>query len=149
MSARTRFLRCASVAVVAVVAGCSDSLSPGKTELDANRQKWEAQQFARYDFTLEMFCFCAIRGPIRVSVANGAVVSAVEVATGNRVEPTWVPSIESLFDFVERGIADHALVLEVTYDPVMGYPRKIVYDRARNIADEEVTYQAADVARTP
>jgi hypothetical protein len=94
-----------------------------------------------------MFCFCAIRGPIRASVVNGAVVSATEVTSGNRVEPAWVPSIEGLFDFVARGIANHALVLDVTYDPVMGYPRKIVYDGAANIADEEVTYQVADVVR--
>ena len=148
MSPLARFLRCAAIAALVAGAGCSDSVSPGKTELVANRQKWETQQLARYDFTLEMFCFCAIRGPIRVSVVNGAVVSAVELANGGPIDPTWVPSIEGLFDFVERGIADHALVLEVTYDPVMGYPRRIVYDRAANIADEEVTYQVANVVRT-
>jgi hypothetical protein len=138
-----------SLLIVAALAACSDGLSPGsaRSRLDANRDKWNAQRLNPYAFTLRQLCFCAVNGPVRVVVSNGSVLTATQIANGQALDTRYVSTIESLFDFIERGIANHSVVLDVTYDPVLGYPVRIVSDGSLNIADDEVTYDVSDVAR--
>jgi hypothetical protein len=138
-----------STVVFAVLAGCSDSLGPAKSRLDENREKWRAQGLTTYVFTLSQACFCAINGPVRVLVANGSVLTATQISTGQPIDTRFVSTIESLFDFIERGIANHSALLQVTYDPALGFPAKIVSDGSQNVADDEVTYEVSDVAAHP
>jgi hypothetical protein len=140
-----------SMLIVAALAACSDALSPGdaKARLDDNRDRWNSQQATRYEFTLRQACFCAINGPVRVTVSNGSVVTAIRISDGQALDTRYVSSIESLFDFIERGIANHSAVLDVTYDPTLGYPSRIVSDGSVNIADDEVTYEVGDVVPNP
>ena len=135
-----------SIVSFAALTACSDLFSPGaKSRLEENRDKWRAQGLTTYTFTLRQMCFCAINGPVRVVVANGAVVSATQISNGQALDTRFVSTIESLFDFIERGIANHYAVLDVTYDPTRGYPARIVSDGSRNAADDEVTYEVSDV----
>ena len=135
-----------SLLVFSALAGCSDLFSPSaKSRLDENRDKWRAQGLTTYTFTLSQFCFCGINGPVRVFVSNGAVINATQISNGQALDTRFASSIESLFDFIERGIAKHSVVLEVTYDPARGFPTQIVSDGSKNIADDEVTYQVSDV----
>ena len=64
----------------------------------------------------------------------------------NRSTRSGFRASRRLFDFIDHGITNHAVVLRVTYDPTLGYPREIVYDGATNIADDEVTYTVSNVA---
>ena len=129
------------------LAGCSDLFSPSsKSRLDENRDRWRAQGLNAYTFTLSQFCFCAINGPVRVFVSNGAVINATQISNGQALDTRFVSSIESLFDFIERGIAKHSAVLDVTYDPARGYPVRIVSDGSKSTADDEVTYEVSDVS---
>ena len=131
------------------LAGCSDLFSPSaKSRLDENRDKWRAQGLNTYTFTLSQFCFCAINGPVRVVVSNGAVINATQISNGQALDTRFVSSIESLFEFIERGIAKHSAVLDVTYDPARGYPVRIVSDGSKSAADDEVTYEVSDVSPT-
>jgi uncharacterized protein DUF6174 len=147
-----RFRITASVLVLAALAGCSDLFSPSaKSRLDENRDKWRAQTGSgfypsTYTFTLNQICFCAINGPVRVVVSNASAVTATQISTGQALDTRFVLTIEALFDFIERGIANHSAVLEVTYDPVRGYPVRIVSDGSRNAVDDEVTYEVSDVS---
>ena len=138
-----------SLLLYSALAGCSDLFSPSsKSRLDENRDRWRAQGLNAYTFTLSQFCFCAINGPVRVFVSNGAVISATQISNGQALDTRFVSSIESLFDFIERGIARHSAVLDVTYDPARGYPVRIVSDGSRSTADDEVTYEVSDVSPT-
>ena len=85
---------------------------------------------------------------MRVVVSNGVVVTATQISSGQAVDIRFVSTIESLFDFIERGIANHSAVLDVTYDPARGYPVRIVSDGSRFAADDEVTYDVSDVSPT-
>ena len=132
--------------VFAALAGCSDLFSPSsKSRLNENRDKWRAQGLTSYAFTLRQACFCAINGPVRVVVINGTVFSATQISNGQALDTRFVSTIESLFDFIERAIANHYAVLDVTYDPALGYPAKIVSDGSRNAADDEVTYEVSEI----
>ncbi len=147
---RVRHFRVAtSLLLFSALAGCSDLFSPSsKSRLDENREKWRAQGLTTYTFTLGQFCFCAINGPVRVFVSNGAVLNATQISNGQALDTRFASSIESLFDFIERGIAKHSAVLDVTYDPARGYPVRIVSDGSKSAADDEVTYEVSDVSPT-
>jgi hypothetical protein len=83
-----------------------------------------------------------------MTIATSGVVTATQISNGQAVDKRFVSTIESLFDFIERGIANHSAVLDVTYDPGRGYPVKIVSDGSRFAADDEVTYEVSDVSPT-
>ena len=134
------------VTALAALAGCNDLFSPGdQSRLEENRDKWRAQGLTTYSFTLRQACFCGINGPVRVVVVNGSAVNATLISNGQTIDPRFVSSIESLFDFIQRGIANHSAVLEVTYDPARGFPTRIVSDGSKSAADDEVTYEVSDV----
>jgi hypothetical protein len=133
--------------LIAFAMGCTDNpTGPTSNALETARRVWATNGYSSYQFTIRMDCFCAVNGPVRVTVANDSTVSATVIATGQAIDPRWVPNIKSLFSFIEHGIAINAAVLQVNYDPNLGYPSKIVYDGATNIADDEVTYTVSDVA---
>ena len=144
-----RFRVATLMLVFTALAGCSDLFSPNATSrLNENRDKWHQWGSTTYTFTLSQSCFCAITGPVRVVVSNGVVVTATQISSGQAVDIRFVSTIESLFDFIERGIANHSAVLDVTYDPARGYPVRIVSDGSRLAADDEVTYDVSDVSPT-
>jgi len=135
------------LAVFVALTGCSDLFSPDRdrSRLEENRDKWRAQGLNSYTFTFRQGCFCGITEPVRVVVVNGSAVNATLISNSQLIDPRFVSSIESLFDFIDRGIAKHSVVLEVTYDPARGFPTRIVSDGSKNIADDEVTYEVSDV----
>lgn len=141
---RFPFRLLAALCVLAM--GCTDDpVSPKRNDLAANRALWGDKGYTTYQFTIKMDCFCAVNGPIGAVVVNDSLVNAMVVSTGQQIDPRWVPSIKGLFDFIDRGIANHAAVLDVTYDPTLGFPSRIIYDGAANAADDEVTYTVSDV----
>lgn len=139
------------VGMMALAAGCGDLLSPGsdRSRLDTSRQKWQARGYVQYQFTLTAACFCVINGPVRIEVRNDSILSVTQISTGKPLDAKYLPTINKLFDFVDRGIAEHAATLRVTYDSTLGFPTEIVYDGSVNIADDEVTYTVRDVVRAP
>jgi hypothetical protein len=130
-----------------IAAGCSSVFEPGskQSELDANRQKWATRGFRDYTFTHSMVCFCPVENPMTLTVLNDSVVSAKVQRTGAELNPRWLKTINGLFDFIDRAIDEHAAVLEVEYDPSLGYPTRIIYDGSKNVADDEVTYTVSDL----
>ncbi|HTE46011.1 MAG TPA: DUF6174 domain-containing protein [Gemmatimonadaceae bacterium] len=145
MHSRRRFI---VLVLLSSLVGCGDLVGPGseRSQLDTNRQKWRTMRSDTYHFTINALCFCADGGPVRTEVRGDSIVAMTRVLTGKPVDRTYGLTIEKLFDFIERGIVNHAALLEVTYHPILGYPIKIVYDGAVNIADDEVTYTVSDLA---
>lgn len=87
------------------------------------RARWAGQGIDDYRYVFERSCFCLGRGPARVEVRDGRVVSVTSVETGQPatdVQP-YVETVETVFDKLaeaERGGSLGA----VTYDPTLGYP---------------------------
>lgn len=127
-------------------ASCSgDPIAPNRGALDSARQIWELHGNSSYQFTIKMDCFCAVNGAIRATVVNDSTISATVIATGQSIEPGSVPGIKKLFDFIDQGLAQNAAVLDVAYDPTLGFPAKIVYVGSYSIADDGITYTVSDV----
>ena len=141
MTSARRRLTSLIVASCAAIAACGDPFGPGPSELEINRAKWREHGYRDYSVTMGQFCFCVDVGPFVVTVLGDSVVGAVHVSDGAPARGgTSLPTVNKLFDFIQKAIDDHAATIRVTYDAELGFPRTIVYDFATNLADEEVTY---------
>ena len=147
LESRMRVHKTFLIAALAAVAACHSPTETDRasSDLEASRNRWAAQHLSRYDFTFEQFCFCALPGPLRVSVRDGTVVSATVISTGTSVDTQYIPTVDGLFALIERGITSHVAVLRVTYDPTRGFPVEIYSDGSPHIADDEVTYTVKDL----
>ncbi len=131
--------------------GCGDGTSPVSQllELQANRAKWQRAALSSYTLVLQESCFCAYTQPVRLYVVNDVIVRALPFSGDTAVSPTFFPTVDRLFAFIDDAITRHAAVLRVTYDPALGYPVEIVYDGAVNVADDEITYRLSDLHESP
>jgi hypothetical protein len=110
------------------------------------RARWDSVGVSEYQLQVGKICFCApeVTAPVVVTVRGDEVVD-VRYAEG-RPEgapdvPEDAPTVETLFDAVERAI-DEADELQVEYDPELGYPTRIGIDFDTDVVDEELGYEA-------
>ena len=123
---------------------CSDSTA-AEDELNAARRRWAEEGPQAYVMVLFRSCECTpeMTGPVRVSVLNGNIMSRRYTENGMLVAASMAnsfPDVEGLFDFIEDAQRQNAFRLEVSYDPVRGYPTLISVDYDRMIADDEFVY---------
>ncbi len=92
---------CVLAVVVAVLVGCGDNNPLGSelgpvfdstgTEMDrmgGQRALWEAQGLEDYTYDVQRVCFCPpFRQGVRVTVVDGAVTGATDLASGEVLEP--------------------------------------------------------------
>lgn len=135
---------------------CSD-LGPARSDLGhdltVNRARWEAVGLETYVYDVQRSCFCPVEavGPVRVRVENGAIVSRTYPQTGDTVRTAFAdvfPTIDGLFDVLERAIEQDAADIQVTWDPDTGVPLSFFIDYIANAVDEEQGYQIVDGPRT-
>ena len=145
MSVRTRL---ATLAVATVCATGCDSIGPGSDamdELERNQSLWERVGPATYRYAVERLCFCGVeaRGPVRVAVADGQVLSRVYADSGDPVSPPLedlFPTVDGLFDILRDAIERGAHSIDVTYDPETGVPIDLWIDYEDFVADEELGF---------
>lgn len=116
-----------------------------QAELDVNRSVWEDAAIAEYTYELTRLCYCGLAGPLTVTVADHAVVSATR-ADGERIAPQdlhVVETVDDLFNVVQRAIDERAFRYAVEYHPELGYPTLVDLDPIREAIDEEVRYEAS------
>jgi len=104
------------------------------------RAQWDRAHVVTYEMTLNVSCFCAIVGPMVVSVRDGAVVSAHRVSDGAAVDIRYVPTVDDIFDRIRDALkAKHGnIVLE--FNDSLGYPARASLDPIVNAVDDEVDY---------
>jgi hypothetical protein len=142
------------VVAVLVLAALSYVLAfgmPGSSpvdRLDANLQKWQAQNLSHYRMKVNIGCFCPFfdRMPVTVEVRDGQVVSVTDsqgqpVAADDPIrsfgnEPLM--TIEGVFAYAHEAIQT-ADKTEVTYDPALGYPVSLIIDRIELAIDDEMS----------
>lgn len=140
-------LALSALGFLTLLAASCDSLGPERSELERARALWEASGPSDYVYAVERLCFCGYRGPARVTVEGGAVVSVVDLAEDEPpIEPTeeLFPSVDGLFDILEDAIARDAHSISATYDPDTGVPVEFFIDYQENVADEELGMQVTE-----
>ncbi len=134
-----------------LLAACSLLDGGGNTivsDLERHRRQWQRQGFDTYEYDLTVGCFCVFRGPAHVTVRADTVFSVIAVATGAPVDPNFrfaYQTIDDLFDVIEEARKRPADRLEVTYDETLGFPSFLYIDYDFGLADEEISYEAANV----
>ena len=122
---------------------CGDSTGPEMDRLSEQRALWEAQGLQNYTYDVQRVCFCPFREGVRVTVSNGSVAGATDLATGEVLEPSEVQfylTIDGLFDLVQNAYDRNAHEVQVEFDPSRGYPTRIYIDYLENVIDEELGF---------
>jgi hypothetical protein len=149
------FLLTVAASVTLSAASCTPAADPalrdegvdGSGSEESLRQRWAQWQATRirsYGFNLERSCFCPVEAitPARVDVRDGRVVSVRDLIDGHALSIQSVPTIDSLFRWAIREAGQNGHV-EVTYDPLLGHPVRLVIGTLAN--DAGTAYHVADL----
>lgn len=138
-----------------VVAACGDGFlvsSRFDATLRMARARWENSGVDSYEMTLRRLCFCGFVEPVRVTVADGVVVSRIVLRTGDPL-PTeyapYYPDVPGLFAIIEHARATGADDLATEFDASYGFPAEIDIDWIENAVDDEVAYRTEGFAVRP
>jgi hypothetical protein len=134
--------------ITALILALTLSACGSKSELNANRDKWDASGVSHYSFQLTISCFCPFMDiiPVSVEVKDGQIVSMTDaqgkpLADNFRETFEKAATVEGLFAIAEENLSN-ADQVEVTYEAQYGFPTSIVVDRIKLAVDDEVSYYA-------
>ena len=148
---------CVLAVVAAMLVGCGDdnpigselgpvhdSIGPEMDRLGVQRALWEAQGLEDYTYDVQRVCFCSpFRQGVRVTVVDGAVTGATDLASGEVLEPNevqWYLTIDALFDLVQAAYDRNAHEVQLEFDASRGYPTRIFIDYSEMVMDEELGF---------
>jgi len=137
---------------LAFLAGCHSPLSPDElNQLRTGEARWAGRGFGNYSYETIHLCFC---GPpltewVRVEVVGGHVGRVVVLSTGAVVPNEsldWWPTIEELFGRI-REARDYQYLddIEVSFDPMLGYPTLFTTLYKSNVQDAGGTIHVRSV----
>ena len=118
----------------------SDSYSFNREEFERNRELWRSKNITNYEMVMEARNSTNIANRVEIKVEDGKAKSVVKTDSSNRGTAEQYKSydtVEKVFEIVERESKFKHDVLTVIYDPTLGYPKGVISDRSREIADEE------------
>jgi hypothetical protein len=126
--------------------GCSKSSD--LNEADDNYKKWTKLGITDYEFTLRVNCFCTVEtvGPHKIVVKKNAIVTV----NGKPYDPNTnvsVKTIEQLFVYIQKTIAEKPVQQTLAFDPQYYFPTNIYFDISEMIADEEIGYVITEFKR--
>ncbi|GAA3826270.1 DUF6174 domain-containing protein [Nocardioides panacisoli] len=104
-----------------------------------------------YSYTLKAACFCAFIEPVRITVEDDAIASAV-VAHGGRGFTKGQDAPEALRltidDLLAKAADPEVDQVDLDWPDGQDYPSSIALDPIKNAVDDEVTYYLSDVTVT-
>jgi hypothetical protein len=136
-------------AVLLAFGACADE-SNAPAELGTKREQFSQSLNGSYRFTWRRSCECSqeTTTPIRITVQQGNIISAINLETNQPVATETLQgltTIEGVFDTIEDAYNENAAVISVTYDPTSSFPASVGIDYSLQIADEEFSLQISDV----
>jgi len=128
--------------MVLVLSACGGNGS----ELQKNREKWEAQIIDHYRYTVVVTCFCMFAGAeVTYEVQNGQVVNqTIQPHPDRQIDPAEIVSfyeqyntLDKVFDFVEQ-VNKEADEVTLEYDSNYSFPTEISVDYIKEAIDDEI-----------
>ncbi len=122
--------------------------------VDAQRKRWEANEFSSYQYTYQRTCFCApdwIR-PVVIDVVDDRIERIAYADDGALVDSTFWASyhtVDGLFALIDQAMTSDAAQVTVQFDDPLGYPTQLYIDEDVRIADEELSITASNVRSQP
>jgi hypothetical protein len=117
---------------------------PGKvpTEVAYQESMWVAHRLKAYTLRIERRCECDMR-PITSTVRDGSVADARYEAPGGTVALTGADrlhqtlTVERIYDYLTEAYKKRYSKIEISYDPVLHYPKRVYIDRIASALDDE------------
>ncbi|RHW27726.1 hypothetical protein D0Z08_08695 [Nocardioides immobilis] len=101
-----------------------------------------------YTYVLEQICYCPIAGPVKVTVEDGEVTSAVYAKGGRGLEKgddapdyLWI----TINDVIAKANDTKADKVDVTWPEGQDWPTSVAVDQVERATDDEVTYVVRNV----
>lgn len=110
-----------------------------QARLAEQQSLWESHGITHYDFTVLRRCECPppANAEVEIQVRDGLARSAESL--GRAIETERLPStVAAVFDIVHQSLAADSDFIDVTYDEIYGFPRRIEIDPERSPAGDEV-----------
>jgi hypothetical protein len=116
------WMRILLLPLLVAVGACDDA----SARLDDARAQWRRAAIADYEFDYRTTGFAAPFN-VHVMVKDGAVANVDDLDGGPDPATDHAPTIETLFDEIERELEGDADV-RVTWDPMLGFPVSAYFD---------------------
>ncbi|HET9910548.1 MAG TPA: DUF6174 domain-containing protein [Anaerolineales bacterium] len=141
------------VFITLALAACSLG---SQTEIERNKEKWQAASISHYRFNLFVGCFCVFSQdmPLVIEVRNGEVVS-MEYQSGNEIDASsrelfeQYATIDHIFAELEKDINGEADEVVVKYDPMYGFPTEANIDVIKDAIDDELALTVSNFEKLP
>lgn len=140
----SRYCFVAAGTVFVALAGACNITGPGDLDdLREARALWVSQGITDYAYVLQRGCFCTLEsiGPVTITVRGGVVESLVYVPSGEPVTmggELW-PTMNGLFDLIERAVDGGADEVATVFHADLGYPLTAEIDYIEQAIDDELT----------
>ena len=110
-------------------------------EVDENYKRWTKLGITDYEFTLRVNCYCTIEtvGPHKITVKKNKLESVNGKPYDSNTHYS-VKTIEQLFDYIQKTLADKPVRKTLEFDPQYFFPTNIYFDISEMIVDEEIGY---------
>jgi Family of unknown function (DUF6174) len=141
--------------LIAASASSPLALALTQAELDTQRTLWDSFHLTNFDYDFSEDCLCVVTGLSRVSVRSGVVVTGVPydpfyVNHGIDVSsPGFYLSVNDLFDELQGAVTHNAFLLDVQFDPSLGYPSSIEVFLDQQIRDSHESFAASNLIAVP
>jgi len=141
-----------AVAAIFLVA-CTPS-TPQLSTLEQAKLRWSARGFGDYQLKYQIFCFCPreVVQPSSVEVRGGVVVKVTNLETQQVLDSTFYGAflpVDALLTQLEKDLPlkpeSFFQSVDVTFDPALGFPSKIVYIEKPIVADASRSYSLSDL----
>ena len=118
--------------------------APGKVPIEVTDQEsmWAARHPKNYTYRIESRCECDMR-PRVSTVRDGVVLDAWYEAPGGAVPIARegrgheLLTVEGLYDYLSAGYRKRYAKIDITFDPVLHYPKRVYIDRIASAVDDE------------
>lgn len=135
----------------------TDRVAEASNLLVQQRNRWQASSVSNYRYTLlrRVAQSPSSESPIIVTVRNDTVASAQyksapEIANVDPKKKQQLPTIDSLFAFIEHSAEQGVDSLRARYDAEAGYPYAVFVDRDAKKTGDEIEIEVNDlVVLTP
>jgi hypothetical protein len=134
-----------------LVGGCGifEPASDEEEQLANALAGWKRQGITDYNYVYSRTCECPPewQRPYLVVVEDGKVTGATDFATGAVRPHDRMPTIDDLFNMIDKALDENADVVRIVYDRSLFYPINMMIDSDLAVGDDEQIMQASALHR--
>jgi len=136
--------------ILAAQFSCGIFRESPEVELERNRKLWRESKITNYRMTVDLrkSGHAGPRGTFIFTVRRGAaesVAAAKPELTDSSEDVEQYDTIEKLFQIIESAAKRRPGILEIEYEPQLGYPRKLDLDYKSFVSDDELYFQILQI----